>query len=115
MIIHNNIRWNKYKGVLIPAEAPNKKIILDRKDKHFLLSKSGTYFLRWIENWDIEKETQFWYIIKDTFGGFEELSSNTRNQVRKGLKNCDVKKVTGDFIIQNAYDVYLKAHLSYKT
>ena len=36
-------------------------------------------------DFDCDKETSFWYVIKDKFGGMEELSSKKRNQVKKSL------------------------------
>ncbi|CDA57052.1 unknown [Prevotella sp. CAG:604] len=36
-------------------------------------------------DFDCDKETLFWYVIKDKFGGMEELSSKKRNQVKKSL------------------------------
>ena len=36
-------------------------------------------------DFDCDKETSFWYVIKDKFGGMEELSSKKCNQVKKSL------------------------------
>lgn len=58
------------------------------------LLKKGGAMVRNTYDWDKKEETSFWYIIKDTFGGFDELPSKARNQVRKSLKTYDFKRVS---------------------
>lgn len=64
--------------------------------------------LRNVYDWDCDDETEFWFVIKDEFGGIEELKSRTRNKVRKALKNYDYKRVDratmvrDGLIVQNA-------------
>lgn len=69
--------------------------------------------LRYISHFDNPDFTEFWYIIKDKFIPIEEFSKNTRNQVKKGLNNCEVRKVTGDFFRLNCYEIYKSSILSY--
>lgn len=45
-------------------------------------------------DFDCHEATSFWYVIKDSFGGMEELSSKMRNQVRKSLKTYDVRRIS---------------------
>jgi hypothetical protein len=112
---NNKITWVLYQGALIPADPPSKDIYLSKEDIDYLLKISKAYFLRWVNNWDCKQQTEWWYIIKDGKSSFDELSSNTRNQIRKGQKNCDVKKVPAEYICQYGYDIYKKAFVSYKT
>ena len=56
--------------------------------------KRGGMLLRNTYDFDCKKETSFWFVIKDRFGGFEELSSKVRNQVRKSLKTYDIRRVS---------------------
>lgn len=46
----------------------------------------GGIFIRNVYDFDTNYETSFWYVIKDSFGGMEELSSKMRNQVKNVLK-----------------------------
>jgi len=115
MIKYKNIEWKKYHGALIPNVSPHTEIVLSKKDQKNLLSISNAYFLRYTTNWDSKEETSFWYIIKDTKEKLEDYSSNKRSQIRRGLKNCRVEKVSNKEIAENGYDVYIKAFDRYKT
>lgn len=114
-IEYKGTKWQKYHGALIPLASPLIEIDLSKEEAKYLLKKSGAYFVRYTSHWDIKRETAFWYIIKDSFGGMEELSANTRSKLRRGFKNCTVKKVTNEEIAQHGYEVYKKAFDHYKT
>lgn len=114
MMKFKNIEWYSYQGALLPKVQPHINIILSKKEQKELLKKSKALFLRYTNEWDREK-SEFWYVVKDKFNGLDELSSNTRNQVRKGLKNCRVLKVLPEDISRDGYEVYVSAMNSYKT
>lgn len=65
-------------------------------------------------NFDCKKETSFWFVIKDSFGGMEELSSKMRNQVKKCFKTMRVEKITADYLLQYGYEVFVAATDNYK-
>jgi len=108
------VRWYSYQGMLLPETPPHQEIVLSKKEQGELLQKSQAYLLRWISDWDGIK-SEFWYVIKDRFSGLDELSSNTRSKVRRGLKNCSVLKVLPEDIAQDGYEVYVSAMNNYKT
>lgn len=91
MIEYKNIKWYKYHGALLPRVAPHQEIYLSKKEAKELLKKSGAYFLRYTNEWDREGG-EFWYVIKDTQEGLVQYKSRIRNQIKRGLKNCIVKK-----------------------
>lgn len=53
-------------------------------------------------------------MIKDKFGGLEELSAKKRNQVRKSFKMCDIRKVSREEMLAQGYEVHALAAVSYK-
>lgn len=114
MMRFKGIRWYPYQGILLPKTPPHQEIVLSKKEQGELLQKSQTYLLRWISDWDGAK-SEFWYVIKDRFDGLDELSSNTRSKVRRGLKNCSVLKVLPEDIAQDGYEIYVSAMNNYKT
>lgn len=65
-------------------------------------------------NFDQKRESCFWYVVKDNFGGFDELSSRDRGKVRKAYKTFDIRKISKDYLIQNGWKVYIKAAEHYK-
>ncbi|WP_270592040.1 hypothetical protein [Butyricimonas faecihominis] len=53
-------------------------------------------------------------MIKDSFGGIEELSTKVRNQIRKSFKTYDIKRISSDEMLRVGYPVFLAALKSYK-
>lgn len=86
---------------------PHDEPQLQHKEWNELLKKGGvlvrnTYFF------DCQEETRFWYVIKDTFGGLDELSSNERNKIRKSLKTLAFQKINLDLLRTKGWPI-LKA------
>lgn len=52
--------------------------------------------------------------MKDSFGGMEELSTKMRNQVKKSLKQLDIKVLTKDEMLNYGYESYRSAAANYK-
>lgn len=114
-LIYNGVEWINYQGVLIPNVAPDIEINLTKDDIKYLLSITNAYFLRWISDWDSQEITEFWHIIKDKTSSLDELSKNTRHNIKRGLKRCTFNKVDAGVILEEGYDVYKKAFLKYDT
>lgn len=108
-----NTDYSLYKGSWINAKSPHLNLKLSKGECKALL-KQGGFLVRNTYDFDINEETSFWFIIKDTFGGMEELSSKTRNCIRRALKVLDIRIITKDLILKEGYDVYLSAFEKYK-
>ena len=65
-------------------------------------------------DFDIKEETDFWYIIKDKFGGFKELSSNERNKLRRSFKSFEYKLVDKELIKEKACPIIKATFKDYK-
>ncbi len=107
------INWRKYNSAMIPLSAPHVEVLTSEKEIKELIVNNNAFFARWTSNFDCTEETDFWYIIKDKCDGLEELSSNTRKSIRKGLKNVDVRLVSSEVIIKDGYEVYESAFKRY--
>lgn len=114
MIEYKGVKWYFYQGALLPRVPPHREIYLSRSEQKELLKRSKALFLRYTNEWNREGG-EFWYVIKDSFDGMEELSSNTRSKVRRGQKRNAVRRVDVDYIVQNGYEVYRRAFGKYKT
>ena len=111
-MLNNN--WRRYKYGVFPNVAPDFEILESIKEIKSLISiRKRNFYVRWTTDFDCENETAFWYIIKDKFDGFDELSSNTRNQLRRGLKKCLVRKITQEELKELGYSVYQSSYLGY--
>lgn len=102
-----------YKGFWKNEIPPHLSIKLPKECVRNLLSKGG-YGLRNTYEWDLPQETSFWFVIKDTFGGLDEMSSKKRTQVRKSLKTYDIRRVTADEILEVGFSIYNAAMESYR-
>jgi hypothetical protein len=108
MIKYNNIIWNLYQGTLIPRVPPHTEVNLSCSEAKKLLSLSKAYLIRYTNEWE-RPGGMFWYVIKDDFAGMDELKSKYRTQIRRGLKNCTIKRVSREEIAANGYSVYHNA------
>lgn len=87
--------------------APHKEPQLKEAEWKALL-KQGGLLVRNTYNFDCQEETSFWNLIKDHYGGLDELSGNTRKKVRRSLEKIEFRKVDNGFIKSQGYPI-LKA------
>jgi hypothetical protein len=99
--------------MLFPSFAPDTSFIVNKKLIRKELTANKCLLLRYISDFDNPAFSNFWYIIKDEFIPIEGFSKNTRNQVKKGLKNCEVKKVSLVFFRANCYEIYASSIKNY--
>lgn len=102
-----------YKGVWVNNKAPHLSSYLNKVTYNKILSGGG-YLLRNTYDFDCKTPTSFWYVIKDSFGGMEELPAKTRNQVKRSLKTLDVRPISKEELLEKGYSVYKAACGSYK-
>lgn len=107
--------WRVYNGAIIPLTPPHINIKESFKEIKLMVKNSKVYFARWTSDFDCGYETEFWYLIKDSFLGIEEYSSNTRKSIKRGLKNVDVKLISKKRLLREGYEVYNKAFERYNT
>ena len=80
----------------------------------FLFLSCGGCMVRNVYDFDCREETSFWYVIKDSFGGMEELSSKMRNQVKKCFKTMRVEIISSECLLSDGYEVYVEATDNYR-
>lgn len=78
------------------------------------LLKRGGWMVRNTFNFDCKEKTEFWYIIKDTFEGMEELSSNVRRKIRKSLELFEYRLIDRSIIREQGYDIINDTYKNYK-
>lgn len=101
------------KGVWCFTSEPHFEKKLEYSRCKELLSQGG-YAVRNVYDFDTKDKTEFWYLIKDGFGGFEELTSKMRNKVRRGFNDCDIKMIAKEELLHKGYDVYCAAMEHYR-
>lgn len=104
--------WGYSKRGLISRMPPYESIEVDKRAlfKHF---KKALY-IRWDSDFDSADSDDYYHVIKDTSCNMESLSSNTRNMIRRCLKNCSMQIVDCQQIIsRGGYEVYTSEYRRY--
>ena len=94
--------------------APHEESRLQRPEWKALL-KQGGLLVRNTYDFDTPRTTRFWNLIKDHFGGLEELTSGTRNRVLKSLEQLDFKRISIDVIQEKGYPILKATFEDYAT
>lgn len=106
-------KYRLYKHAWIYDLDPHKEYQLSLKESAALFDQGGLIIRNSFE-FDCSEITSFWYVIKDSFGGMDELSSKMRNQVKKCFKTMRVQKISPECILKDGYEVYIEALDGYK-
>jgi hypothetical protein len=122
--IMNGILWREYQGMVVPLGPAMFDYTISEDEARFLLSKFPKALLvRWTDGFNLSddykgiesKSEEGWYaVICTKFKDLEEYSSSDRNKIKKGLKNCEVKRVEADFIARNGFNIFVSAFERYK-
>ena len=92
--------------------APHEEPRLQKAEWKALL-KQGGLFVRNTYDFDCQDETSFWYVIKDRYGGFEELSPRVRNKVRHAQKAFEYRLIDQALLKQKGYPIMADTFADY--
>jgi len=107
--------YSNYKGILMWEGEPHKEVILSAIDyKPMLYGGKGGFVIRNCYDFDCIDKTEFWHVIKDSFGGMDELSGKMRNQVRRSMRECDFRRMTYREVAEKGYKVYRASGEGYR-
>lgn len=105
--------WMFYKQGIIANVPPYQAITVDKKSL-FRQSKSA-FYIRWDSDFDKCSNKSYYHVIRDGEFTIDTLPSKTRNMVRKCLRNCQIRRVNSQYIIDGGgYDVYVSESARYK-
>lgn len=107
-----NMYWRLYQGALVPAPATPCFVELSRDDAKSLLKNSGAMFIRYASD-PCEKSTEWWYIVCDKYET-KNLSSKTRQNIKRGKRSCSVRKINGEWLADHGYECYCAAYGRYR-
>lgn len=96
-----------YKGGWVNT-IPHQSVKITQNEARNLLRKGGR-FVKNVYNWDKQEQASFWYVIKDVYGGIDELPAKVRNQVRKSQKTYDFKKVSPEEMNELGFELFNKS------
>ena len=77
------------------------------------LLRQGGWFVRNTFDFDQKEESEFWYVIKDSFGGLDEHTQNERKKIRHALRSFDYKLVDNNYLRVKAYPIVKATYKDY--
>lgn len=114
-IILDGVLWTAYQKMVVPvgpacadfsqSSAEYQEELL-RLFKGCVLLRAGSGFVSSPENW--------YAVISDRFVDLDELSLKSRAQVRRGLRNCTVRRMDARFLADHGWPVITAAYKRYK-
>jgi len=108
------MEWYYYRRAILPDSEISEDIHLNSNEVSKLLNQHKALFLRYTSHYDKIFESPAFYVIKDSWNGLEEFSSNTRNQIRKANKMCYTTPIDKEVLCLYGYKVYSSHTLSYQ-
>lgn len=107
------LKYSDYRHALIWDGAIHLEPELSPAEAHRLLTQSSAWMLRNLYDFDCHEETNFWYIIKDSYSE-TEYSKRTRKYIDKANARFDIRKISKDRMLRQGFAVYEKAHSHYQ-
>ena len=97
----NDWKYYNYRNAWRFAGPPHEEQKLSKEAYSNLLSMGGL-LVRNTYDFDCEGPTNFWYVIKDSFGGMDEVSSNERNKIRRSENVLSFKRIDLEVLKQKS-------------
>lgn len=92
--------------------APHEEQQIDKQQCKALLKRGGL-LVRNTFAFDQPDESHFWYVIKDRFGGFNELNTRDRNKVRHALNRFDYRLISHELLLHKGYKIIRETYDDY--
>lgn len=104
--------YHLYRNAWRFAGAPHLERKLTKKECKTLLKRGGL-FVRNTFGFD-GKDSEFWFVIKDSFGGLEELKPRTRTKIRAAQNAFEYHKIDIVKVKEEAYSIISETYADYK-
>lgn len=106
-------KYNDYRHSMIWEGAIHKEPQLSTKDAKAIIRDSASWMLRNLYDFDCKEQTNFWYIIKDSYSD-SEYSKKVRKYIEKANKKFEIRLISRKRMIEQGFNVYEKAHRHYR-
>ena len=108
--------WKYYNHIATPVTPPHKNpdISAISDGKIWRAQEGGVPLLaRWTTAFDCGHESNWWYVIKDTPFDISTLKAKRRYEIKRGLKNFDVKIINPSDYKEELYRIQTAAYSAY--
>ena len=114
----NGLMWRSLPYGAALLSSPREGKMLDKKlvRNTFFRSCPDFLYVRWEHDFDSLNDSPWWHVLKDKQSScaIESYSSNTRNQIRRGLKSYYCAPISSSLVGKH-YCIYSESFDSYNT
>ncbi len=102
-------------GKMLIYNGPYLKENLDKKEVKIYTKKRNAKAAMWTYDYDCDEETCWYHLICDdpTFEIDNISRKKTRYYVRRCFRECEIKEISCEYLLEHGYEVYLKASSRY--
>ena len=105
--------WQYYNHAMIPTTAPHEEVdlspVVSGEIWNYRNGKEIPLFVTRISEWDCGYKTDWWYVICEGTFSLDNLSSSSRRNIRKALRNCRVERIDPSQYIEDLWRVFNEA------
>lgn len=105
--------YSKYKHCLVWIGNPAEETKLTKNQVYSMLKSKHAIMLRNLYDWDCCEETNFWFIIKESYAE-DEYDKKIRKYIQKANNSFVYEKIPKSQLLKDGYNIYLKAYSRYK-
>jgi hypothetical protein len=112
----NGAIFKLYSGMVVPFGPSNADYSLPRAEASRVLRSLGGKVLRTTTGFEPARADSEWYaVICREFTPVESVrASKTRYELRRGLRNCEVRRISCQELSRSGYEVYRRAFDRYR-
>jgi len=112
----DGVIYRRYGRMVAPFGRADVRYSLSGSASSAAMKELGGMLVRTTGGFEAPGRTSEWYaVICRQFTEVDEIrSSNTRSKLRRGLRNCTVRRISAGELARSGYDVYVSAHERYR-
>jgi hypothetical protein len=104
------IPWRVYEGALRPLCMPHVPVVVNERELQAALTQQRALLACWTSRWDTPEPTEWWWTCCDHDCEIENIASaRGRRSIRRGLRDCVVRRVPADVFAPLAWPIHRAA------
>ncbi len=111
----SGIPWHLYGRLLMPLCMPHIPLEVNREEIRAAVSQNHALLACWTTDWDVYDKSEWWWVVCDQRDYQVDTirSSRGRALIRKGLRECTVRRIEVGEFARPAYPIHQAALRSY--
>lgn len=111
----DDVPWVYESKILKPLTMPHQIKNIDRKKVREIIKSKGALLAYWADNWNLNESEWWWTSCDNKEYDVENIEDKRgRRDVRKGLRECSIKRIEPENFVELSYGIYSNAFKSYE-